>query len=136
MPDFRVAIESIPHSSQRYETIGDWYDRHGVQIIRVSQMSDWRREALVAVHELIEWLIAKHNGVTEAQVDEFDFKFEAARRPGNTDEPGDNPECPVYREHQIATAVERLLAVELGVDWNDYERECQRFNLERAGRGK
>jgi hypothetical protein len=33
------------------------------------------------------------------------------------------PKAPYYRQHQIATAVERLLAVELGVDWGAYDRE-------------
>ena len=29
--------------------------------------------------------------------------------------------APYYREHQFATCVERLLALELGVEWNKYD---------------
>ena len=37
------------------------------------------------------------------------------------DEPGDDPRAPYHREHEFAGCVERLLAHELGIDWNDYE---------------
>jgi hypothetical protein len=36
---------------------------------------------------------------------------------------GEDSKAPYYRQHQIATTVERLLAVELGVDWGAYDRE-------------
>jgi hypothetical protein len=91
--------------------------------IKVSQLSDWRREALVAVHELVEALICKHAGVTTEQVDEFDMNFEATRKDGDDSEPGDDPKAPYYRQHQIATVIEKLLSVELGVNWTDYEKE-------------
>jgi hypothetical protein len=35
-------------------------------------------------------------------------------------EPGDHPGAPYHREHVFATRIERLLAEELGVDWNAY----------------
>jgi DNA polymerase elongation subunit (family B) len=53
----------------------------------------------------------------------FDKAYEARRKRDDDSEPGDDPKAPYYRQHQIATAVERLLAVELGVDWGAYDRE-------------
>lgn len=124
----KIIIETIPHEAQRYPTVGDWffeYDPPGTEIlrIRVSNLSDWRREALIAVHELVEVLICKHRGISQQSVDEFDKAFEA-RVP---DEPGDEPSAPYVNEHCFATGVERLLAAELGVKWKEYEAELNRL---------
>ena len=78
---------------------------------------------LVAVHELVEVLLCKHRGITAAKVDAFDKAFEKARKPGNEDEPGDDPKAPYRKEHFFATNIEALLSAELGVDWAKYERE-------------
>jgi hypothetical protein len=119
----RIIIETIPHKRQRYETCGDWYFRKGVLHIKVSKMSDWRREMLVAVHELVEVLLCKDRGITTAEVDAFDKAFEKARAPGNEDEPGDDPKAPYRKEHFFATNIERLLSAELRVDWAKYDKE-------------
>lgn len=120
----RILIETIPHDQQAYTTCGDWrQDADGTIRIRVSELGNWRREALVAVHELVEVLICKHNGVTTEMVDKFDKDFEAHRHPDNVDEPGDDPKAPYMREHCIATGIERILAAELCVSWKEYEQE-------------
>lgn len=133
----KIVIETIPHEKQRYPTVGDWVfekewpagemptggkviAQQEVLRIKVSDLGDWRKEALIAVHELIEVLICKHDGVSQEQVDKFDIAFEKARKPGNDDEPGDDNNAPYRRQHCIATSVERLLAVHLDVRWNDY----------------
>lgn len=121
----KITIEIIPHDQHRYSTVGDWlYDSEGNLIIRVSQLSDWRREMLIAVHELVEVLICKHDGVTQEQVDQFDAKvFNYAEHPD--EEPGDDPGSPYKKQHCIATGVERVLAAALGVDWKPYEEELE-----------
>lgn len=119
----KIVIETIPHKKQRYETVGDWYWKKGVLHIKVSRMSDWRREFLVAFHELAEVMLCKNRGVSQKSVDEFDIAFEKQRRPGNTDEPGDEPNAPYRPEHCFATGVERLMAAELNICWKDYDRE-------------
>lgn len=46
-----VKIEIIPHTGQRYPTVGDWlFEENGDLTIRISKLSDWRREMLIAVH--------------------------------------------------------------------------------------
>jgi hypothetical protein len=96
-------------------------------------MSDERYVMLVAIHELIELVLCKQVGISEASVDSFDIAFEKEREAYKSkgvdfdaivaSEPGDDPTAPYYKQHQIATAIEKLLAAELGVKWNQYERE-------------
>ena len=143
----RIIIESIDHKDQRYPTTGDWQTEEYVEgspqvFVTVSRMGDWRYEALVGIHEAIEAALCKHAGIDGEDVDAFDKEFEAAReahepvrqhcetrelftfRGKQYDigaEPGDDPEAPYYYQHQMATGVERILAAELGVSWNDYE---------------
>lgn len=129
MRDLRITIRAIPHSEQRYPTVGDWtFDEVGerpvtILHVKVSQLSDWRREFLIGIHEVIEAMLCKNAGITQEQVDEFDMNFEAVRKPGDDGEPGDCQVAPYYRQHQIATVIEKLLSVELGVNWDEYEKE-------------
>jgi hypothetical protein len=81
-------------------------------------------ESLIAVHELIETLLCMSKGITQESVDAFDLAFERDRPKGDVSEPGDDPMAPYYNEHQFASIIERLLARELGMDWNDY---CERL---------
>ena len=118
-----INIQTIPHDQQRYPTVGDyWEEPDGVEQVRVSELSDWRYEALVAVHELVELLLARHRAISEQAISEFDVAFERDREHGRVlGEPGDDPRAPYRREHFFATNLERLLAAELEVDWFAYE---------------
>jgi hypothetical protein len=116
-----ITIKTVPHSEQRYPTCGDWFWENGTLHIRVSELSDWRFEALIAVHELWESFLCKHRKITQDEVDKFDKQFEARRQ--DESEPGDAPDAPYRREHCSATGVERILASELQVTWDEYEKE-------------
>ena len=117
-----INIQTIPNDQHRYSTCGDWWlDNQGNIQIRVSDMGNPDYEALVALHELVEVLLCKKRGITTEQVDAFDKAFEAAREPGNDDEPGDDPKAPYKKEHFFATNIEALTSAELGVDWQTYE---------------
>lgn len=118
-----VKIEIIPHDQHRYPTVGDWFFEGDDLLIRVSKLSDWKMEMLIAVHELFEVVLCKHDGVTQEATDQFDMEFEKKRSPENEDEPGDEPNAPYVKQHCIATGVERILAAELGVSWKEYEEE-------------
>lgn len=115
-----IHIETIPHASQRYPTIGDWYEQDGVLHIKVSEELPPDEALLVALHELVEVTLCKKRGITEAQVDEFDMAYEKNRRDGDDSEPGDHPDAPYRKEHFFATNIERLMAAELGVGWETY----------------
>ncbi len=114
-----IDIRTIPHGEQRYPTGGDWRTGlGGLKSVSVSAMGSWKYEALVAVHELIEGLLCFDRCISDDNVTAFDMQFEENRV--DDSEPGDDPKAPYYKEHQFATRVEKMLAEELGVDWDLY----------------
>jgi hypothetical protein len=119
----KTIICNIPHKKQRYPTVGDWTVSKGVLTIKVSRMSDWRYELLVGLHELVEASLCRQRNISQETVDAFDTNFERKRKAGNVDEPGDDPKAPYRVEHFAATNLERLMAIELGVDWYAYSQE-------------
>ena len=124
MITLRISIRTIDHNDQRYPTVGDWiWDKNGDLIINVSDMGNKKYEFLVAFHELIEVMLCKERGITQAEVDDFDIAYEARRNFGDTSEPGDSLKAPYYNEHQFATCLERLMALELGVNWGEYDEK-------------
>jgi hypothetical protein len=88
--------------------------------VKVSKLGNEDQEFLVVIHEMIEAWLARRNGVKEIDVDNFDMIYEANRTPDDYSEPGDDPRCPVYAEHQVASTVERMLALFMGVNWQAY----------------
>lgn len=120
----KIIIETIEHKDHRYDTVGDWfYDADGTLHIKVSKLSDRRRERLIAIHELVEVLTCDLDGITQEVVDKFDMEYEASRHPDNEEEPGDDPSAPYVKQHCLATGVERILAAAWGVNWKEYEDE-------------
>jgi hypothetical protein len=91
--------------------------------ITITRMSDRRYEFLLALHELVEALLCKETGVSQAAVDAFDVEYEKRRKPGDDSEPGDAAGAPYRREHVIASVTEHLAADLLKVDWNRYGAE-------------
>lgn len=125
----RIIIDTIAHSAQRYPTVGDWkIDADGTIHIYVSDMGNDDYAFLVAIHELVEARLCQKCGITDEMVTAFDEKFELVRKPGDISEPGDDPLSPYRREHCTATAVERLMCAELGINWFDYEQAVQRLS--------
>ena len=137
----KITIETIPHEYQRYTTAGDWfftkepiYDygdggpspstekigEEEVLHIKVSALGDWKREAILAIHELVEVLACKSDGVTQEQVDKFDFAWT-----DNENEPGDSPDAPYNKQHRLAMGIENIMAMALGVDWQAYEKQLE-----------
>jgi hypothetical protein len=121
----QIVISTLRHKDQRYDTVGDWkfHEPQGVLDVTVSKMSDWRYEVLVGIHETVEALLCKQRGVKEVDVTAFDVAYEAKRLKGDASEPGDDPIAPYHAEHVFATKIEKLLAAELGVDWDAYDKE-------------
>lgn len=122
----KIVIESIPHHQQRYPTAGDyWTDADGTKHIKVSQMGCWRKQTLLAIHELIESALCDHAGISEDAITDFDVVWEQLRSAGHpmeSGEPGNDPKAPYRKQHEFALAIESLVADKLGVDWIDYNR--------------
>ncbi len=122
---------TIPHGQQRYPTVGDyWFEKDGWEF-RVSDMGNEDYEFLVLIHELVEQRLAAKHNIPEPSIAAYDKVYEASRDERSLAEPGDNKDAPYYAEHQAATGIERIVAVLLGVDWNDYNNTVE--NLQRKG---
>ena len=121
-----ITIKTIADEKQRYDTVGDYQtDESGKMQISVSDMSNERFEFLIAVHELVESRLCKERGISDEVIDAFDLAYEDAREPGDQiSEPGDQTDAPYHKEHVFATMVEKMLADELGVDWDEYSAAC------------
>lgn len=121
-----IYIDTTPHSEQRYPTVGDYWrpsiPKYALERleVRVSDLGNEDYEFLVAIHELIEEHLTRKRGISEEEITKFDMAYEASRTPESIDEPGDHPDAPYNKEHIFATHIERLVAEELGVDWDAY----------------
>jgi hypothetical protein len=131
----KINYETIEHKKQRYDTVGDyWQDKRGTWQIRVSKMSDPRYAQLVLLHELTELTLVIAADIKIAEIDKFDFAYEAAGKKQQAkadcgcrlkDEPGDDPHAPYHKQHQAAMVAERAAAKAMGVDWKNYNDEME-----------
>lgn len=116
----QINLKTIPHSEQRYETTGDYFDEDGVTQIRVSDLGSDDYEFLVLIHEMVEWYLTQKRGIKEEDISNFDIEFENNRKKWDTSEPGDALSSPYRQEHFFATNIERLCSEQLGVNWQHY----------------
>jgi hypothetical protein len=128
-----IVIRSKPFEELRYPTYGDYYDQNGKTKIDVAEQSNPLYEYLIAIHELVEYVLVKARKISIDQIEEFDQNC-------HSEEPGDDPSAPYYYEHQIASIVERIVCNELGLKWIEYENEIRpeyfSFTGADAGGGK
>jgi hypothetical protein len=112
----QVTAITVPHKSQKYDTVGDYEWFRDVINIRVSDMKNEDYHFLVLAHELVEAYLCKKRGVRLKDIDMFDNHYQG------DGEPGDELNAPYHKEHVLATSIEMLLAKELGVDWEVYDK--------------
>jgi hypothetical protein len=157
-----ISIRTIPHADQLYETVGNYFlipnetDVARRLDVVVSDLRDWKMEFLIGIHETIESALMLAAGIPLIASTDFDVLYEAARPdedgwrnsdavdkfravigpedplPTRDSEPGDHPASPYKRQHCFATAVERLLAAELAVDWEAYTIACENAGKPKA----
>ena len=117
-----IRILVIPHKEQPYNTAGMWdFMDDGTLEITVSALGNTDMENCIAIHEQVEAILCQKAGITSEAATEFDRKGEES--PSRYSQPGDDPSAPYYREHLLATMVERTIADRLGVDWTSYEQK-------------
>ena len=119
----RITIKVIPHNEQQYETCGNYRYDGDSWLIEVSDMDNWKYEMLIALHEFVELLLVRDREIPLEIITDFDMKFEKKRKKGNTDEPGDDKNSPYRKEHKFATKIEKMMAKELKVNWNKYDKK-------------
>lgn len=97
-----ILIQTVPKTRQRYDTVGDWFYDDGRLVIRIVEGDDWHVEFAIAIHELVESALCRVGGITQQQVDYFDFESSA-------EEPGDDPAAPYHREHVLSNGIEQIV---------------------------
>lgn len=114
----KITIKIIDHQYQRYDTAGDWWiGEDGAWHIVVSDLIDPRFNFLIVIHELVELALCQEHGISQEIVDAFDIGYSGLFR----DDPGDDPYAPYHQEHVVASAIETIMAVHLGINWSLYE---------------
>lgn len=118
-----LTIKTIPHGDQRYNTVGDYQtDENGNRTILISDLGDPRMEFLVALHEMVEAELCRQAGITDEEIDAFDFAFAEERAAGDACEPGDDPLAPYHVQHMYATEVEKRTCAQMGMGWSQYNQ--------------
>jgi len=120
IPNLAVTFESRPFSMMRYPSLGDWF--YEGKVLRVvvaeddgSEPISRKEQKLILLHELVEVWLCEEEGITQKQVDDFDF--------ANLDcpnEPGDLPDAPYRKQHRSAMLIEHMMAWFMGM--TDYGR--------------
>lgn len=98
----------------RYVDIGDWNDR----IISSAPCDDPRSEAAILVHELVEYILCTYDGISAKRVDAEDARILARKL-------RKNKAC-YWRQHLVATRIEREVVKALGMTWEEHSRICER----------
>jgi hypothetical protein len=121
----KINIDFIDAKEQRYPTAGDyWIDENTLEV-RITKQGNRDYEFMIMIHELIEEYLTRRKGINEQSILEFDLEWEKKKEQGLTtaEEPGAEPDCPYKREHFLATVIEGLLALEMGIDFQTYDQE-------------
>ncbi len=128
-----INIKTIPDNEQRYDTVGDYWKKDGVDEIKVSMMGNRQYEFLVAIHEMVEQFLCENAGITDEEITKFDIEYEEKRKNGDDTEPGEDIYAPYYKQHMFAEKIEKMMAEECEIDWQDYCKYSNRFNDKRLG---
>lgn len=122
----KITIEVIDHDSQKYETVGNYFENpDGSWTIQVSK-TNLKYEFYVAVHELVEKVLCHCKGIKDEDITKFDEEFELMRdqypKIVGDKEPGDEDAAPYQHQHRMATQVEKWLVTSSCEEgWEKYE---------------
>lgn len=109
-----IRVMNQPAKFMRYPTAGDYFDSPTGWHIDLANLPDWRMEAVLLIHELVEMILSKHHGIEWAEIDRFDMSNP------HLDDPGACPKAPYHKEHMAAETIEKQIAMLLGIKWEDY----------------
>jgi hypothetical protein len=118
-----IFSETINHKDQRYDTAGDYWKhpdgRHDVyKISRLPQ--GWKAELAVLIHEIVEFQLCKEAGIKEKDITKFDIES------GHLD-PGTIKNCPYFKQHKLATEIEKYVIKKLGLNWKEYNKSFEKL---------
>lgn len=124
----KITLRTVSFDQLRNYQPGDWkFLPDGSIEVLAGEMKDERHVILMLAHELVEALLCRVRGISDEIVTTFDKEFEANRKPGDNSECGASPLAPYRREHFAAETIERIMASELGVVWEEYADAVEAF---------
>ena len=103
----------------RYKTVGDYNDPtvlNGRLLldIDVAETGNVDMDFLIGFHELIESWLCYKRGIKDKEISGFDIAHEESNDPGRL------KDAPYRKEHMFAERLEKMMARQLGVDWDEY----------------
>jgi len=121
----KIIVEIVPLEEQRYETLGDYYYENDILHFKITDTGNDTYNKAILVHELVEELLTKHNGINEEDILKFDLwvadEVENGRYPVDA-EPGEHPQSPYKKEHIFSENVERQIMNFLNIDFKEYDK--------------
>lgn len=122
-----IFIKTIEHYEQEYPTVGNyWIDENGDMQIRVSNMNNETYEAMISIHEFIEFVLLRNRGVGADEITKFDLLFEQRIKNGlvsKNAQPGFAQDSPYLKEHTLAESVEMQMCALAGINWDKYNEK-------------
>lgn len=114
-----IEIRTRPPKSMRYKTVGDYNDPtvlNGRLLldIDVAETGNVDMDFLIGFHELIESWLCYKRGIKDKEISGFDIAHEESNDPGRL------KDAPYRKEHMFAERLEKMMARQLGVDWDEY----------------
>ena len=123
-------IKSIDIEGCRYVTLGDYFFKDGVRNFWITKTGSDEMDDLIFVHEFVEEILTRHRGIKEEDILKFDLWVETEIEKGNypdDGEPGSHPKSIYRKEHLFAEKIERMVAKELKIDWEEYSKELNKI---------
>lgn len=124
--NMHITIQTAPPDLIRNKQVGDWrISKYSLAVLVSLAIPNEASQLAVGIHELIEAFLCRANNITDGEVCTFDEQFEAGREEGlhrQDEEPGDDPNCPYWEEHQAATFVERAVCAAIGLPWSTHSQ--------------
>src|ERR1035437_4273064 len=127
----KISIENIKiklckdPAKMRYPTWGDYYPvgtpKGNKLVFEILDHKEDIYTKLTLIHEIVEYTLLEYNGVDMEALDKFDIEFEKdPKRVEMYGEPGNDPDCPYKKGHEIAEIVARIMCMHMGVDYELY----------------
>jgi hypothetical protein len=123
------SVNQMPFSTGGYW----WWDKpenKGTLHVAVIKASNWRFEAAVWCHELVEVLYCWIFGITTEEADRFDQIYEDGYKNGSipiTNDAGCDRRCPYYWGHMAGICMEYIVIYATFSSWKKYDHEY--YNL-------
>ena len=86
---------------------------------RIKACFKWSQNKINAYIKSGKYFLVKKNKISLKAIDKFDKEF---YENNNFGEAGDSKNSPYYSQHKFATKIEKMLAKELGISWDKYNK--------------